>query len=264
MMEDYGISFNSTLLSWWAGCGSAKSFKYHHDDELNDRFSRETSENDVTTSPASKLGGAILSTNSVEINKPSSPQQVMSFPDYDISFTTPQDNKSIPKTKSSLILAVVDPKSSQFELLSLNIQSPKATIPYVLRKVIRGSASNKYLAKLQYRGICTYQGKLLDRSTRIFDIGLSKQREEQKCEDIEHRYNDTLENLNDSEIGSSRMNSKILVAIPAGCTAHQCSLFTRNILGHSNIVASVGAIVRVNQFFQSSPATRFYCNSLTF
>ena len=267
-MEGYGINVNSSMMYWWAGCVSAKCVKQHYDDELNDRNSHETSENNWTQSPSPTPCERVLRTNSVEINTPSSPNEVMRVPDYDISFNSPQATQSIPKTKSSLILAVVDPKSSQFELLSLNIHSPKATITYVLRKVIRGGASNKHLSKLQYRGICTYNGEVLDRFTRLFDIGLTKQREEQKCDAVEHRYDDTLENLNDFEIDSSRMNSQILVAIPAGCTAHQCSLFTRNILGHSKIITSVCAIVRVHQLLHLSPAIRLpvenYCIFLTF
>ena len=158
-----------------------------HQQQSETREDQEASS--ATTVPTTPGSSSRASSKDMQMTDPISPQDVMEFPCFfhpspallpsANTTSNSQASRSVPKTqtmRTSLILALVDTKTSQFELLSLNdIQSPKATIGYVLDKVIRRSAANQSLATSEYWGICDYRGKLLDRSTHLVDIARGKQ-----------------------------------------------------------------------------------------
>ena len=241
-----------------------------HQQQSETREDQEASS--ATTVPTTPGSSSRASSKDMQMTDPISPQDVMEFPCFfhpspallpsANTTSNSQASRSVPKTqkmRTSLILALVDTKTSQFELLSLNdIQSPKATIGYVLDKVIRRSAANQSLATSEYWGICDYRGKLLDRSTHLADIARGKQlpnnqqrqrpqqgkqREADDDDDIEfHDAVMDLKGADSTEDDQSRnmcLGDQILIAISNQSTSLESTLFARNIISHRKIVNSV-------------------------
>ena len=160
------------------------------------------------------------------------------------------------QTTPNLILVLVDPQTAKFELLQLNIQKPKATIKYVLRKVIKKFSNDSHLASLTYDAVCDYDSNLLDTDTRLVDLpschGSSHQimgsnNDSTGNLDVDRRDDDPavlsgkkrkVENSPPAALASTN-RTEILIALPSGSLQLDCLILARTVLSHQNIVDSV-------------------------
>ena len=149
----------------------------------------------------------------------------------------------------NLILVLVDPKTSKFELLQLNIQKPKATIKYVLRKVIKKFSNDSHLATLQYDAVCDYDSNQLDTDTRLVDIPschgsshlIMGDKDVEHCDDDPAVLSGKKRKVEQSSpaVLASANRTEILIALPSGSVQLDCLILARTILSHQNIVDSV-------------------------
>ena len=160
-----------------------------------------------------------------------------------------------------LLLALIDPSTTGFELLQLNIHNPKATARDIIEpqsigncnkrhSMIRKAAKDSRLAKLKYHTICDYHGNIVQKNTPLVNLvgcttdSNEKSHEEEKKDDhfFDDRYHyKSPSSSSPSSVWSSSFRDigEILIAVPIGYTPLDCTALVRNIVSHYKVINTV-------------------------
>ena len=168
-----------------------------------------------------------------------------------------------------LLLALIDPSTTGFELLQLNIHNPKATARDIIEpqnigncnkrhSMIRKAAKDSRLAKLKYHTICDYHGNIVLKNTPLVnlvgcttDSNEKSQNEEEKKDDHffddRYHYKSLSSPSSPSSVWSSSFRDigEILIAVPIGYTPLDCTALVRNIISHYKVINTVSGNLAV-------------------